>query len=444
MGIKSLLVMFISASAFASNLPVDDADFACIPAAQANRYVQEFRINVQSFGGMELCNSAVDTKKLFNDLQLVEEGRFSGDKRNLFIRDVIPTSQYFSWLKEMTAGIRRGHDMPTATAYNSFGYFTMQDGWAHLSTLGRVGTLIHEARHTDGYGHTQCTHGPYKDASLSGCDSSLNQEGAHGIEMEYYSRVVLQGENFHPVYQQMARLMNLGRSNFVFNQDPMRQSDGLVAASDEDLILLEQDGTMTAQPVAGLAEYRLHRASHGVTLHAPGKALALDLYDPAGVPVEDEYSYFKLLLDGRIQNVIDLQEVDLANRRYLVVLTSQGQLRTYQFASGRWSEPASAADVATLITTAPNGAEGLFVLTKAGQVQGLNPATLRRGDTIPGTWPEDAEEYVKWGTQILEVTSQGAVRETGSGKAFAPLSNRTVHQLVKAPLYNAFERAEGK
>jgi len=444
MGIKFLLPMLISVSAFAANLPVEDGDFACIPAAQANRYIQEFKINIASFGGIELCNAEVDSKKLFNDLQLVEEGRFSGTQRNLFIRDVIPTTQYYSWLMEMTAGIRRGHDMPTATAYNSFGYFTMQDGWAQLSTLGRVGTLIHEARHTDGYSHTQCSHGPYKDAYLNGCDTSINQEGAHGIEMEYYSRVVLQGENFHPVYQQMARLMNLGRSNFVFNQDPMRQSEGLVAASNENLVLLAQDGQLDGQPVQGLANYRLHRSSHGVSLHANGKAFAVDLYNENTAPVEDEFSYFKLLLDGRIQNVVDVQEVDLANRRYFVVLTAQGQLHTYEFANGRWSNPAVAGDVAELITTAPNGNEGLFVLTKTGQVQVLNPSTLRRGNTVADSWPEDAEAYVKWGSQLLVLTSDGTVKEAASGKAFAPFSDRPVQQLVRSPLYNAFTRAQGK
>ncbi len=443
MGIKLLALFAFASNAFAADLPVNDADFKCISATQAERYVTEFGINVNSFGGMELCNSTVDTKKLFNDLQLVEEGRFSGAKKNLFIRDAIPVTQYYSWLKRMTAGIRRGHDMPTATAYNSGGYFTMQDGWATLSTLGRVGTLVHEARHTEGHRHMQCSHGPYKDAFMSGCDSSIAQGGSHGIEMEYYSRVVLQGENFHPAYAQMARLMNLARANFVFNQDPMTQAEALVAVSNQDLILLNQQGVLSDQSIQGLSDYRLHRASHGVSLQKDNVALAVDLNQKNSTPVEDDYSYFKLLSERRLnEEYVELQEVDLANRRYLLALTKSGKLYTYEFAQGGWSNPSPAPDVAALITTAPNGLEGIFVLTKTGQVQPIDPRTLTRSPALATNWPDNAEDFVNWNSQLLMVSSQGKVEEVSSGKSFSPLSNRSIQQLVRAPVYNAFTRSE--
>ena len=111
-----------------------------------------------AFGGLELCRFSVDTKKLFNDLKIIKEGRFQPKTtNNVFIRNAIPAPQYYEWMKSMTRGMDRGNDIPAATAYNRGGYFTMQDGWAVLSTLGRVGTVVHEARHTGGYYHIQCT-----------------------------------------------------------------------------------------------------------------------------------------------------------------------------------------------------------------------------------------------------------------------------------------------
>lgn len=444
MGIKGILLLALSFAANAENLPVEDEDFGCIEARQAQGYVEDFQINVSSFGGMELCNSAVDTKKLFNDLQLVEQGHFSGDKKNLFIREAIPSSQYFSWLKEMTASIRRGHDMPTATAYNSWGNFTMQDGWAILSTLGRVGVLIHEARHTEGYYHTQCVQGPYKDANLSGCDTTIADEGAHGVEMEYYSRVVLQGDNFHPVYRQMARLMNLARANFVFNEAPMTQNEALIATANEDLVWLDEDTNLNVQHVDGLADYQLHRSSLGVTLHRPGEALAIDLYSRQQVPVKDEFSYFKLLIDQRLTNVVDLQEFDVANRRYLVALTEEGRLYTYVFSSGAWSQGTLATDVVRLVTTAPTGAEGLFVVTRQNRMAPLNPSSLQRGQALPVSWPEGVQSVVKWNDLVLAVTAAHEVQDLNSGKTFQPLAEYPVQQLARVPLYNAFARTEGK
>ena len=124
--------------AFAETLPVQDNDFGCIDSATANQYVQDFHINVSSFGGLELCRAQVDTKKLFNDLTVIEKGLYDESKRHPLIRDFIHPRAYFSWMKQMTRGIRRGHDIPYATAYNSGGFFTMaivtgkQIGRAHV------------------------------------------------------------------------------------------------------------------------------------------------------------------------------------------------------------------------------------------------------------------------------------------------------------------------
>lgn len=429
---------FLSTVAIADSLPVDDQEFGCIDASKARGYVSDFQIDLDSFGGMELCDGRVDTKKLFNDLQLVEQGHFSGNRRNLFIRNIIPTTQYFSWLKEQTAGVRRGHDLPTATAYNSYGYFTMQDGWAKLSTLGRVGTIIHEARHTEGYSHTQCRQGPYKDAALAGCDTSIAQTGSHGVEMEYYSRVVLQGDNFHPVYKQMARLMNLGRANFVFNTLPMEKREGLVAVADNQVVVVDSDLSAKANSANNLDGYRLKRTSFGATLYKDDQALAIDPYGSDEFARRDEFSYYKLLLDGRITNVADMQEVDIANRRYYVALTKAGALETYVYAEGHWSNPVQARDIVGLVTTTPKGQEGLFVVTNKGEVQALNPTTLRRGQTVDN-WPADLVDVVNFKDTQLAVSTTGGVTDLNSGKSYSPLESYRVRQLVRAPFYNAYD-----
>ena len=237
---RTLLFIFalslsVSARAAGSDLPYQDGDFGCIAKAEADRYVRDFGIDLNSFGGLELCNPAKDTKKLFNDLQLIEKAEFAPDASHNLIRAFVPYQSYYSWMKSETRGMERGNDVPYATAYNSGGYFTMQDGWAALSTLGRVGTVIHEARHTEGYRHYACSHGPYGASSTPGCDTSYSQGGSHAVEMEYYARVVLDAKNLHPVYKSMARLMALGRTNFVFNETPIRKREALLGLARDAL-----------------------------------------------------------------------------------------------------------------------------------------------------------------------------------------------------------------
>lgn len=426
-----------------TRLPVFDSDFGCLEKATAEGLINEFNIDIESFGGLELCKGDIDSKKLFNDFNLVQNGQFQGNKSNVFIRNAIPRGDYFSWLKNQTRGVRRGHDMPTATAYNSGGYFTMQDGWSKLTTLGRVGTLIHEARHTEGYSHMRCSHGPYKDEFMSGCDSSIEQQGSHGIEMEYYSRVVLQGVNFHPIYAQMARLMNLARANFVFNRDPMSQTEALVAIAQSQghKGISYFDSTSQAKWIETPREIqgKLKRTSYGVTVFDGSNPWAIDLYSETTdfSQFTDTFSYYKLLTDGRISGVIDAEEVDVSNRRYMVALTPRG-LVTYIYGEGRWSAPADARDVLGLVTTAPNGQEGLFIVTKTKDVIPLEPARLRRAQPLSQKWPEEVIDFVNWQNQKLAVDKTGALIDTQSGKAFLPLAGFKIEQIVRAPIYNAF------
>src|SRR5689334_7598900 len=102
-----LLVSF-GLQAGAANLPVFDKDFSCIDAGEASRYITELSVDAASFGGVELCDPKVDSEKLFNDLQLVEQGTFSGIGANLFIHDFVPLNSYYPWLVQQTRGIERG------------------------------------------------------------------------------------------------------------------------------------------------------------------------------------------------------------------------------------------------------------------------------------------------------------------------------------------------
>ena len=57
--------------AYSQTLPYLDEQFSCFSAARADSYIKDFNINVASFGGKELCQSAVDIKKLINDIIII-------------------------------------------------------------------------------------------------------------------------------------------------------------------------------------------------------------------------------------------------------------------------------------------------------------------------------------------------------------------------------------
>ncbi|MCC7402756.1 MAG: hypothetical protein IT288_00025 [Bdellovibrionales bacterium] len=422
------------------DLPAFDADFACTAQEAATRYQRDFSIDLASFGGNELCRSEIDTKKFYNDLQLVEEGRFGGSATNVFIKNFVDRDRYYPWLASMTYGVRRGHDVPWATAYNSGGQFTMQDGWTKLSTLGRVGTVIHEARHTEGYSHRACRQGPYSNTNLPGCDQSVGEGGSHGVEMEYYARVALQGVNFHPAYQAMARLMALGRANFVFNQLPMVRQEPLLALTQDQALLVTPQETLQASlpPHQGFA---LKRTSFGATFFNGSEAIALDLYgqDTEAYPLADDFSYFKIIQMPQHVPAVDIEEFDVTTRRFLVSLDAQGNLRNFVFKDAQWSRPVQVRGAARLVTVAPNGSTGLFVIKTDGKLCSFDASRMSCTDLNGVMWPTDTKAFAHFGTTLVQLKSSGQVLEAISGQAFAPLQNAAIDQFTTVPVYDSFE-----
>lgn len=436
------LIGLLVTAAMAATMPHEDTQFGCISQSKAQQYTRDFSIDTSSFGGMELCNSKVDTKKLFNDLQILEDGKFSTQGSNNLIRGFLNPTQYYSWMKGETRGIERGNDIPTATAYNSMGYFTMQDGWAALPTLGRVGTVVHEARHTAGYRHYPCRQGSYQGVSLPGCDESYNQAGSHAIEMEYYARVSVQGLNFHPVYQSMARLMAVARANFVFNTPILKKREALVALASKRAFLYDNNQWIERETPA--IDGLLKRTSAGAVIFNGSDAMTIEMYGKTGATprVRDDYSYYKLLY-GRGESFKDLEEVDLGVRRFVVGVRADNSVGSFVFAQGDWSPFQSAnMNVARTATTLENGETGLFLVSESGEISPYDPLNRRVGSPKSFKWSPNVRNVAKLDSKTLMLDNKGRVFENVGGQwtQWAPAQTLgVVEDIVSVPLYDAFE-----
>ncbi len=427
------------------SLPVRDADFVCVTEQKATQFTSDFQIDVASFGGRELCDGKVDTKKLFNDLTLLEQGRFANIPANNLIRGFIPADNYYNWMKSETRGIERGQDVPYATAYNQGGYFTMQNGWAQISTLGRVGTVVHEARHTEGYSHTQCTFGSYQGTGLSGCDTTYEYGGSHAIEMEYYARVSTGGVNFHPVYKKMARLMAMGRANFVFNASPLRTKETLMmlGASGKAYVLSAGQWVMRETP-EGAANLRLKRTSFGATLFNGQRGFALDLYENSGFnwSVTDDFSYYKLLGDDHgmgTSPLQDLEEFDMGVKRYVFAL-NQGRIASFNFMNGKWNQLFQAPQgILQFSTVAPNGDAGLFLVDQQRRLFAVNPEKPSDIRPLNQTWGANIRSYARATGVLYRLDAAGVVTGVTANGEQALATPEPAAQLISVPLYDSFE-----
>lgn len=429
----------VAVNASATQMPYNDQDFACITQQQAQKYVSDFQVDVDSFGGLELCNGNVDSKKLFNDIQIIEQGQFAANASNLLIKGYVPADQYYSWMKSQTRGMNRGNDVPFATAYNRWGYFTMQDGWAKLSTLGRVGTVIHEARHTAGYRHYPCNQGPYMGASLDGCDQNYAQAGSHAIEMEYYARVTVAGQNFHPVYKAMARLMAMGRTNFVFNTSPIQKREAVLALEDSHGPIMF-DGTKKLQREGTDFVGRLKRTSFGAAIFNGFQTIAMDLYELNGMrpSINDDYSYFKLLAMSQMGSLKDFEEFDRSQKRYVAVVTGSNQMATYNFPRGTWNSPrALSVNVDRTATTLPTGEQGYFLISN-GDVYSFNGET-QQVTSMSKKWEEQVQSVALLSGKTLVLKNDGTIYQRNADSTDTAFDGGKYTQMVNVPLYDAFE-----
>ena len=432
----------------AADLPVANGDFPCIDDTTASRYIKDFSIDIASFGGKELCDSKSDSKMLLDAITVIEQGQFdTSSGTNVFLRGLVGNNGYYNWMKTETRGMRRGNDVPTATAYNSGGYFTLQDGWVSLASLGRVGVIIHEARHTEGYYHIACDHGPYETSSMAGCDTTLQYGGSHAVEMEYYSRVVVQGKNFHPAYKSMARLMALARANFVFNQSPLKVREGLVALdSNTQQPVLVDNGVVSERVTPLFPGARLKRSSFGATLFSPGTVLSLDLYGSAqkDYAIQDDYSYFKFVnrSDHIIANAADLLEHDQGTQRFLVALNADKTVMSFIFGDGAWSQTSQPVQNAQrLVSVAPDGTDGVFVVAQNGTIYPYDPSSFQLGAPLSISWPDDTVAMARLKGEPMELTKEGVIysKQSGGRTPYAPLTGRTFSQMVSVPLYDAYD-----
>ena len=243
----------------------------------------------------------------------------------------------------------------------------------------------------------------------------------------------------------MARLMALGRSNFVFNQTPIRAREALLAKTDAKLLLLDGETMFERALPEAAKNFTLKRTSFGASLVKESKALALDLYaiSNGGALVKDDYSYYKLFqtsLANPPREIHSIEEIDVGERRFFAVLGEQGKVYSYDFPNGAWaraSNPLSGAQ--SFVTHAPDGSAGLFVVKSDGAILPFNLLTRTYGAPLRDRWLSGVRSYTPYGKDLLKLLADGSVVNASSGSPVREWNGVLVNELVAVPLYDAFE-----
>jgi len=103
--------------------------------------------------------------------------------------------------------------------------------FADIDLLTQVAVLVHEARHTQGYGHVDCSRGPLKGEKVA-CDTTYRLRGSYATEAEYKMRLA-KHDQVDPILRRSSRVDAVADLFQRFNDEPLGLREVAIVQADD-------------------------------------------------------------------------------------------------------------------------------------------------------------------------------------------------------------------
>ena len=283
----------------------------CFDAKMAKRFMSQFQISSEEFDFADLCNQNSSGVQVLESLRTIEAAQFREMERPHPLDVGIVNEPYFEFLKSRIKKIaNRGcasDDGVIACVRPQEPIMRLQSLFFDLKTpsIVRVSTVIHEAKHIEGFTHVDCVAGPLAGSS-GGCDLSFRQKGAYAVELEFYTRVALRGSNFHPAVKALARSTAIALMEENFNERPAKSVQALAFTDFKDGHLVIFDGLKIQHFPKAIARHsKLIARNTGLAIlpfERTESAWFFDPYSGAKLPTES----VKNVIGGTLRSYNDL------------------------------------------------------------------------------------------------------------------------------------------
>jgi hypothetical protein len=179
-------------------LPDEHSEIPCHLPQVAKEWIEEFSIDVNSFpAGDYLCDNNNALKRFLNILYYIELEKFTvADSKGNFKNGIV-TENYREFVRNRILSVQyinSANGFQFMATNDTFGKLEVYSGLYLIPLVGQAASLIHEARHKEGYHHDLCLEGQYK--NVLGCDPNYDFKGAYSVEIEYAIRAARYGANF--------------------------------------------------------------------------------------------------------------------------------------------------------------------------------------------------------------------------------------------------------
>ena len=443
----------------------DNADVGCIDTDVANKLVRDYNIDIRGFsGGRELCDSAKPGKQILNAVLMLDQGKFGPTARAGLDRQMVSTD-YSRYLRQRINHITfdnscGGTSWVLACIINRAPTMHIEKPYfdKDMALALQMTVLVHEARHTEGYMHYHCYTGG--NAGKDGaCDNNYADGGSYAVEVEYETRIALNGLNFHPVFKMMARLFAIDRLNNNFVSQPTTKAPSLILVdqADSHITVVNADAQIKDYPNVIIGKSRLIGRDAGANVIADDltqKPKYLDYYDvklfaqEAVAPIVGltMRNYAGTWPEAKRQSLVDIMN-DASGGGVQVRLFKD----SLEAAKGIENAPTVALPAAetpkALLGILPcdtsKATPGFYVRMASGAIYEIETSRLPRQTSLTAvscTWPQDLVALTRLGDRVVALDTDGrlsTVDESGkrsplvSGPEFA---GRRFSQMVSSGL----------
>jgi hypothetical protein len=225
----------------------------------------------------------------------------------------------------------------------------------------------------------------------------------------------------------------------------MKKREALLGLAGDKLVLVDNNEIIERPVPAAAQGSRLKRTSFGASLVKGDASVAVDLYNKEniGFSAKDDYSYYKLFQsprDNMPASVQDTEELDVGSLRFFTVLDQQGKMSSYDFPNGVWFAAVSGpANGKALVTRAPNGQAGLFVVGNDGTITPFDVNARRFSAPLADKWRADTTAFAMLNSTLVRLTAEGQIVNAQTGVPMNGFAKYRFTDLVNVPMYDAFE-----
>lgn len=227
----------------------------CLDKAKVQAITKDFSF----FGNaqFDLCDEENPLTKIIQALLFIKDVKFRPSGGGAFNQNVL-TEHPYSYFKKRIENIVLDENCESSSVV---AYVLRGDNdktvyicptFYETSVLERADTLVHEARHQDGFDHVNCTRGSFKhNANNKACDLSYAEKGSYAIGVDFKIKIAHDPE-IHPAIRNNARVSASDDLVSRFNILPGDLKDGAFL-TDPDRRVSFFDG-VSFQKIAQISE----------------------------------------------------------------------------------------------------------------------------------------------------------------------------------------------